>query len=351
MAANELPGGRLDILRRKAQLAFAAVATAAVLVWLAGHVVDVLLLGFAGLLLGLSLSGAGAWLAERTPVPRKLGTAITVVVLAGAATMIGWLTAPEISKQIDDLVRSLPKAVEHVTGDLSHRAWGQALLDRLGDPGALLRRQDVLARATGLFSSTFGVLGAVVLVVFVGLFVAFEPSAYREGLIRLVPPARRPRAQEVLDALAHTLRRWVAGKLLSMAVIGLLTWIGLQAIGLEPALSLALLAAVFTFVPYVGPVLSAIPAVLLALLQGASTAGWAIALYTAIQIVESYMITPLIQRRAVSLPPGVILIAQALLGAIGGAIGIVVATPLAAAALVLVESLYIEDVLGDRPGS
>jgi predicted PurR-regulated permease PerM len=151
----------------------------------------------------------------------------------------------------------------------------------------------------------------------------------------------------VLDDLGHILRRWLLGRLLSMAVVGVMTWIGLALLGIRLALSLAVLAATLAFVPYIGPVLALLPAALLGLLQGPAMAGYVVALYLGVQLVESYLITPLIQRSTVALPPGLILATQVLMGALTGGLGVVLATPMLAALVVLTNRVYVEGVLGD----
>jgi predicted PurR-regulated permease PerM len=135
------------------------------------------------------------------------------------------------------------------------------------------------------------------------------------------------------------------GKLAAMIAVGLLTWLGLLALDIPLSLTLALLAALLTFFPNFGPVLSAVPAVLLGLLEGPARAAYVVALYLGVQTVESYILTPLIQRQTLSLPPALTLVAQVVLGTLAGAIGVAVATPLTVVLIVLVTHLYVEDVL------
>jgi predicted PurR-regulated permease PerM len=190
-----------------------------------------------------------------------------------------------------------------------------------------------------------------VIVVFVGLYVAADPDVYARGLVRLVPMPRRRRAREVLEALARTLRRWLVGKLLGMAVIAVATWAGLSLAGVPLALVLGLLAGLLNFVPYLGPMLSFVPALPLAIPEGATTVGWVLGLYVGIQMAESYLLTPLVDQQSVALPPALTITAQVLLGVLLGWLGLVLATPLTAAALVLVRMLYVEDLLGDSEDS
>jgi predicted PurR-regulated permease PerM len=184
-------------------------------------------------------------------------------------------------------------------------------------------------------------------ILFIGLYVAAQPGLYKNGFVRLMPLEKRNRAHEVLSAVGMTLRWWLIGKMMSMLVVGILTSLGLWLLGMPLALTLGTIAALLTFIPNIGPVLSAVPAVLLALLEGPTQVLYVLLLYLVIQTVESYFITPLIQKRMVALPPALILLAQVLLGVLVGGFGLILATPLAAAALVIVNMVYIEDVLHD----
>jgi len=263
-----------------------------------------------------------------------------------AALAIGG-AAPAVSAQVDELSRSLPKALERGATALDRYDWGRALVERARHLDDFLVRRETLSRAGGILSSTAGAIGGFLVFLFIGLFVAFEPEVYRSGLVRLMPPRARKRGGELLTETAHVLRMWMAGKLLSMLVVGIATWLGLFLLGVPLGLTLALLAAVLTFIPNFGPVLSAVPAILLGFLDGPSKALYVGLLYIGVQTVESYVLTPLVQKKTVSLPPAVGLVGQVVMGSLAGGLGVVVATPLTAATLVLVKQLYVRDVLGD----
>jgi predicted PurR-regulated permease PerM len=144
------------------------------------------------------------------------------------------------------------------------------------------------------------------------------------------------------------MRRWLVGKVAGMLVIGGLTSAGLSLIGVPAALALGVVAGLLSFIPYLGPVLSLVPAALLALTQSPAMLAWVLALYVGIQTVESYVVTPLIQQEAVALPPGLIITAQVLLGVVVGWLGLLLATPLTACVVVLVDELYPGDALSPR---
>jgi predicted PurR-regulated permease PerM len=162
-----------------------------------------------------------------------------------------------------------------------------------------------------------------------------------------VPRPRRARVEEVLQEVGTTLGHWLVGRLVSMGIIGGITTVGLWLIGVPLAPALGLLAALAEFVPNIGPFLAFVPALLLALTESTTRALAVLLLYLSVQGFESYVLTPLVEKQAVELPPALTITAQVLMAVLAGGLGLALATPLAAAVLVLVQRLYIEDTLGD----
>jgi predicted PurR-regulated permease PerM len=171
---------------------------------------------------------------------------------------------------------------------------------------------------------------------------------YSRGLKHLLPLSYRERAGEVLGVIDESLRRWLVGRFALMVINGALTAIGLKLLGIPLALTLGLLAGLLNFVPNFGPWIAAIPAVLIAFLQGPQQALYVAVLYLVLQSVDGYLLTPLVDRRSVELPPVLTITAQVVLGLAFGFICILLASPLTAVALILIKMLYIEDLLGDR---
>jgi predicted PurR-regulated permease PerM len=188
----------------------------------------------------------------------------------------------------------------------------------------------------------------VILMLFMGIYMAVCPSLYIDNAVRLFPIPRRRRIREVFAALGVALRWWLVGRAASMAVVGVLTALGLWIAGVPVPLALALIAALLAFVPFLGPVLGAIPAMLVALVESPAQMLYVIFVFTVVQLLESYFITPLIQQRAVSMAPALLITVQIVMAMLFGAMGVLLATPLAVVFIVLVQMLYITDVLGDR---
>jgi predicted PurR-regulated permease PerM len=259
------------------------------------------------------------------------------------------LAAPSVAEQSKELARTLPQSVEQLRGSLEQTPWGRFVLSNLPPAEEIgPRLRELLGRSAGVFSATFGVLANLFILLTITLFLAFELGAYREAALRLVPPRRRERAGEVMDEVGHTLSLWLIGRIIAMFVIAVLTTIGLLVLKVPLALILAIIAGLLNFIPNIGPFVAAVPAALLAILQGPGTLLWVLALYTAIQLVENYVLTPFIQRKAIDMPPAFLILTQVIIGVLTGFLGLLVATPLVAAAMVLVRRLYVEDFLEQR---
>jgi predicted PurR-regulated permease PerM len=325
------------------------VATAALLLLaLLWYASQVLLLVFAGVLLAVFLNGTSAWLRDHTPLSYGWALSVVVLMLLAAIALAAALIGPQVATQVNELRAQLPQALGQIEEWLAQYGWTQQVLDQAPSAEELAPSgSNLLRRIGGIFSTTLGALGSFVIILFVGLYMAVNPLLYRDGLLWLVPSARRARLRAILDEVGGALRGWLIGQLVAMATIGTLTTLGLWLLGMPLALTLGLLAALLSFIPNIGPTLALVPALLLALLDGPTQLLWVLALYLGVQALESYLITPLIQQRAIDLPPALLIIAQLLMGVLSGGLGLILAAPLTAAALVLVKRFYVEDVLGD----
>jgi predicted PurR-regulated permease PerM len=254
-----------------------------------------------------------------------------------------------VAGQALQLVDRIPEILQSLREQLAQSEFGRRVL-QLVDASGLFSggNGQFLGRGLGLLGSTFGAVANVIIVVFFAAFMAARPRLYVDGFLALVARKKRERIREVLYEIGHVLRRWLVGQSLLALGVALLTGIGLALLEAPFAVALALLAGLMEFVPYIGPFVAAIPAILVGFAEGPQLALWIAALFLAVQSIESYILAPLIQQRAVHLPPAVILFAQVLMGVIVGALGVAVATPLAAAAMVAISMLYVEDVLGDK---
>lgn len=373
------PGWRTrDILRAAALLA--GVYIALKLLWVGR---SVFLIGFFGVLLGIVLA-AGVDRLERYRVPRGVGAVLLVLLVFGALTGLGLLTAPQISRQMGELRQQVPEAIDRVERWVQQRGGGVAEIiqaaadtssqasdtarqqgDTSGAAGRAGQRQDApeevdlrkgLAQQLAgfgqtffsVFSSTVAVLGGLIIMLFVAIFVAVDPGLYHRGLMHLFPHRSRRRAGEVLSATATTLRRWLLMQMVAMLVIGTVTTVVLLLLDVKAAIALGILAGLLEFIPYVGPILSAVPAIAMALVDGPEKAIYVAIAYTAIQQLEGVVLQPLLMKEGLELPPVMTILGQALFSLVFGFLGLLLAVPMLATVMVPVKLLYVRDVVGDE---
>lgn len=323
----------------------ALVVVGLVLLW---NILDALLLIFAAILLAALLRGLADVLTEKTRLPGGWSLTVVVLLLTLLVALMIWLLAPRVAAQTDQLVQRLTSSAQQLTTEISRYDWGKRLLAQAPTLTQLTSRGNIVARVTGIFSTTFGLVADVVLVVFIGLYLAINPAVYIRGTVRLFPKSRRDRIGEVLGEIGSTLRRWLLGRALLMISNGVLTTLGLWLLGIPLALTLGVLAGLLNFVPNIGPIMAGIPAVLIGWTMGPTHALYVFLLYIFLQNLDGYVFTPLVQERTVALPPALTIVAQLLFGVLAGSMGVLLATPLTAATVVLVRRLYQEDLLGDK---
>ncbi|MGC9954066.1 MAG: AI-2E family transporter [Rhizomicrobium sp.] len=305
----------------------------------------VLILTFGGILVALALRNISAPLGHYLRVPDRVSVLITTVglgiVVIGFFDLFGTLA----SDQFAALVRQIPGAIDSARVWLSGTVIGREVL------GALDNSTDATARLLSALPLAGGILGGIgemILVVAVGIYFAADPHTYVAGVLRLVPPRRRERARQILDAIGVALRKWLIGMTLDMLFLGVMTGLGMWLIGVPLPLALAAMSGVAVFVPYIGPAIATIPGLLLALSVRPILALYAGIVYLIVLTIEGNISQPLLQRWTVSLPPVVNLLAILVFAPLFGIWGAVLATPLAVALWVLTQKVYIEDVLEDR---
>ena len=378
-----------DILRTLAVIAGFYIALQ--LLWVGRSIV---LLTFLGVLFGVALTAGVDWL-QRRRVPRGIGAVLIVLAFLGVLAGLGALTAPSITGQLRDLKTQLPAAIgkiqrwvkerqEGVTevleqvspeavaggvgqarGDTSSSAGGgrpeqeaKPGQEQKDEPGGQEKQPSlgegiagqiggVARHLFGFASSTVAVLGGLVLILFVAIFVAIDAETYQDGLMHLFPHKARRRAREVLTATAGMLRRWLFTQFISMVLVGVLTTVVLMIMGIEAAVALGIIAGILEFVPIAGPIMASIPAIAMGFLDGPEKAAYVALAYVAIQQIESNVLYPLLMKKGLELPPVLTIFTQGVLATVFGFIGLLVAVPMLAAAMVPIKMLYVRDVVGD----
>jgi predicted PurR-regulated permease PerM len=404
MSAPRQVGWRsADILRGAALVL--GVWLALKLLWVA---YPILFVAFLGTLFGLAVA-RGADFLERLHIPRGLGAALTVFAFVGLLVGLGFWIGPTLRGQLAELRTAVPQSINQVESWLSSRGVMVSQLmpgdpaqgapgasqgagvgvqpspdsaeqpqgaQRTGPPrtggaqaqetggsvaetgsagGQLSQMSDSLSGQLGaissylfsFLSSTLAVLTGLFLILVLSIYIGANPGLYKRGILHLIPRESRPRASEVLSAIGMTLQRWLGAQLIAMVVIGVVTTLGLWALGVKGALALGLIAGLLEFIPMVGPLLSAIPAVAMGLLDSPQKALFVALLYTGIQLLENHLLIPIVMKEGVDLPPVLTILGISVMSIVFGFLGMLVAVPILAAILVAVKLLYVEDVMGD----
>jgi predicted PurR-regulated permease PerM len=353
------------------------------LLWFANALV---LTTFLGVLFGLAV-GAGVDGLQRFRIPRGAASALIVLSFFGLLVGVGaWIT-PTLREQGAELRAKIPEAVDRIEQWIGRRKAG--LLGVVGDTtapaadsAASRPTADTVARqaraaadsaATGtppsateslrshlgtqvtgatrylfpFISHTVAIFAGIMLIIFVAIYIATDPDLYRRGLMRLFPHRGRERAGEVMSAMADVLRRWLVTQLVAMMTIAVVTTLALLVLRVKAAIALGFIAGLLEFIPTIGPILSAIPAIAMAFLDSPEKAATVLALYVAIQFFENHLLIPLLMKGGVDVPPVLTILAQALFTLLFGFLGLMVAVPALAAVMVAVKMLYVEDVVGD----
>lgn len=315
-------------------------------IWLS---IQVWLAVFAGILLAIFLRTLCLWVSKATRLSRIWSLVTVLLALLGLMALAGWLIGPKAVEQFSQLADRLPKALEKVQHHVADSGWGKFLPQKMPPTSELTNTAGkVAAHAATFFSLSVGAVTSFFVVIFLGIYLAAAPDVYVKGFIRLFPLAHRERAEEVIDKLGSNLGHWLLGQLVSMTVVGTLIAIGLSVLGIPLGLALGVLAGLLNFVPIVGSLLSALPAVLLAFLVSPWHPVYVIGLYVLVNtVIESHLLVPLIQRYAVNLPPAVAIVALLLMGKLFGFLGLLLAIPIATTFLVLIKMVYIEGILRD----
>lgn len=315
------------------------------LVALAWQLMDFLLLTFGAVILATALRALADLLEKYARVPARVSVVSALLLVLILITGSLWLVGDPLAEQFERLRERLPAARDAVMKWLNSHRIGVLALQHFRESDLQERAGPWASSLVGVAGLTFGALGSAALMVVMGIYLAFSPKTYRNGLIRLVPPGVRDRTADALQASGHALSRWLLGQSVSMLFVGVTTAMGLWLLDVPLAFSVGVLSGVLAFIPFFGAIAGGLIAVLLAFMQGPQTALYVVILAVAIQQVEGNVLMPFVQRWAVDLPPVLGIAAAVMFGVLFGLMGVLLAMPAMVVLMVLVERLYIKGVL------
>jgi len=328
-----------------------------------------LFLIFAGMLLGVSLNAMTTRLGSLLPLPHALRLTVVCLVLAGLLSgivFLGGTTIAQQAKVLSDTIKSqlvtvkgflekngvdtsyldIGNATSLAAGSKAAEAPAQAPAPARNLPSASEFASSGGAIVTQTFKLLLGTVSAVgnfFIVMFLGLAFAAQPSVYRQGLLFLAPARQRPRATIIVDRIGDTLERWLIAQMLTMFAVFLVTWVGLAVIGIQSSFILGVQAGLLAFIPTLGALLAGVIVVLASLASGWVAALSAFGLFLLVHAMESYVLTPILQRHALDIPPATLFAFQILLGVVFGVWGLALALPLMAIVKVMIDYFKSED--------
>jgi predicted PurR-regulated permease PerM len=309
---------------------------------------------FLGILFGVSIMPAVTWL-HRFHVPRGLGAALLIVAFFAMLTGVASLLAPVLQKQALELKQKLPEAMDRIDRELLKRhiltgALDDAATEQRSPLRVFFGQQigGIVPYLFPVFSTTIAAVTGLILVVFLTIFFAADPETYTQGVLHLVPNEHRARMTEVLATMGRSLRAWLAARSIAMVTIGVIVTAVMALLGVRASVALGVIAGLLEFVPVFGPIIGAIPAIALGFVDSPQKALAVLIAFVVIQQLEGNVLIPLLLQKAVEVPPALSLMGIAALGMVLGILGVVIAEPLVAVALVAVKMLYVEPVMGDK---
>jgi predicted PurR-regulated permease PerM len=274
---------------------------------------------------------------------------IVILVIIGLVVLFGMVSGPSFSRQVQHLSTLLVKATHSMRAYLEQYSWGSHLIEQLSQPNNILSMSasGILGNITKIFERTFQFLGEAIFVGLMGIFLAIEPDLYYRNTVRLFFPSRRSHIDEVFQAINISMRKWFLGRFISMALITVLTIIGLAIIGMPLPVLLGIMAGILTFIPFLGPILSSVPAILVAFTVSPEMVFWVVVIYVAAHLIDDFS-SPVIQQHVAFLPPALLVSSQILLTMIGGALGLFFAAPLTLTVIIVIQVLYFREYLGEQ---
>jgi predicted PurR-regulated permease PerM len=332
-------GGRHYSFPQKVWITGGIFALIIILILLLKATFSVFLLILAGILIAVFFRGLSGLIERKTKWNGAVCLTISILSILVMIVLLFWLLGAKVQSQITQLNDTLPATVEDVKAQLNKSSLGQKIVEKISSPQTQKKAQSLIQT---FFKSTFGILGDLYVVLFLGIFFTVSPGQYKKGLVQLIPKRGQAKADDVLVKTGDSLKKWLKGKIFAMLVVFILTSVGLVIMGVPMWLALALIAGILNFIPNFGPLIAMIPAVLVGFMQSPSTAAFIAGLYILVQVTESNFIIPMVQQKLISIPPALIIIAQLLISPLTGGWGLVLATPLMVIVMVLVQELYMK---------
>ena len=328
-----------EVFSKQVWIAAAIVSLFVVLLLLLKTLFSALLLVLAAVMLALFFHGFASLIHRKLKISYSFSIILSVIINVLLIAAFLWFVGARLQGQVTELSDTLPSTIENGKQQLMNTTIGRKVIEFLSSSGNSQKTMSVVKK---FFSSSFGILSDFYIIILMAAFFIASPGVYKKGIVHLTPPAGKDTANRLLNELGGILKNWLKGQIFGFFFIAVLTGIGLWVLGMPLVLTLALIAGLLNFIPNFGPIIALVPAILIALTVGQTTAILVACLYTFIQVIQSAVTQPLIQKKMMSIPPALIIFGQVAMGLIGGFWGVLLATPLIAIVMKMVNSLYVE---------
>jgi predicted PurR-regulated permease PerM len=298
---------------------------------------NILLMALAGVLIAVYFHGVADMITVKIKMSRKLALSISIVgsVMLLAAT--GWFVGSKVQRQVAELSNTLPQTIKVARDKIANTPLGAKFIEYTSGNNS----QKLVETATTFFSTSFGIIGDLYIILFLGIFFTADPSLYKNGILFLFPSRQKSTGIIILKKIEHALKGWLKSILVSIVLISVLVALGLSLTGLPGTTVLGLITGLLEIIPNFGPVIAMIPGVLLAFTISTKTAVIVALIYIACQTIVGNIAVPLLQKKMINIPPALTLLSQLIMGTLSGLMGIVLAVPLLAILIIVVNELYL----------
>ncbi|GAB3931165.1 AI-2E family transporter [Mucilaginibacter myungsuensis] len=301
---------------------------------------NVVLMIMAGCLIATYFHGVGDVVERRFKVSRQLAMVVSVVGTLSILALLLWFMGTTIQSQVEELSKTLPATINNVKAKLDESSIGHKILEGFSSTNS----KTMVDTAQSFFTTSFGVLGDLYIIMFLGIFFTSNPSMYKDGILLLVPKNRKLIGIHIMNRISTSLKGWLKGMMASIVLVTILITTGLTIMGIPVAMVLGLITGILEIVPNFGSVLAMIPGTLLALTVDTKTGIIVALIYITSQTITANIVNPLIQRKLIKLPPALTLISQLIMGVVSGPLGIILAVPMLAILMILIDELYVKKI-------
>jgi predicted PurR-regulated permease PerM len=304
---------------------------------------NILLMALAGVLMAVYFHGLADLITRKIKIKRKPALFISIVGSVVLLAVMGWFVGSKVQRQVAELSNTLPQTIQVARVKIANTPVGAKIIEYTSGNNS----QKLLDTATTFFSASFGIIGDLYIILFLGIFFTADPSLYKNGIIFFFPAQKKATGRKILKKIDTALKGWLKSILVSIVLITILVAVGLSMVGLPGTAVLGLITGIFEIIPNFGPIIAMIPGVLLAFTISTKTAVFVALIYIVCQTIVGNIVVPLLQKKMINIPPALTLLIQLVMGTLAGLIGIVLAVPRLSILIIVVNELYLNKSAGE----